>query len=154
MEKALIRPVPSESYPPTILHVRVNGKPAGKARPRFFVAGGHVHAYTPKKTSDYEAEIRDAFLKAYGNEKIIDEKAIRVSMTAVFEPSKSLSKAKRAALIGKPYLGKPDADNICKCLDALNGIAWTDDRQIAEMQIRKMYGEQSYLEIEITVIDD
>ena len=36
---------------------RVNGMPQGKARPRFTRQG---RAYTPKKTRDYEADIKAA----------------------------------------------------------------------------------------------
>ena len=40
---------------------RVNGMPQGKARPRFT---RQCRAYTPKKTRDYEADIKAAALKA------------------------------------------------------------------------------------------
>lgn len=45
---------------------------------------------------------------------------------------------------------KPDADNIAKCLDALNGVIWHDDAQVVECIVRKRYcsgGEQPHLNV-------
>lgn len=43
---------------------------------------------------------------------------------------------------------KPDIDNIAKAvLDALNSVAYRDDTQIVELQIRKQYSEKPRLEI-------
>ena len=40
------------------------------------------------------------------------------------------------------YDKKPDVDNIAKAvLDALNGIAYDDDKQITSLVIDKKYGE-------------
>ena len=39
-------------------------------------------------------------------------------------------------------LKKPDADNVVKVvLDALNKIAYYDDTQVVDLQIRRFYGE-------------
>lgn len=151
VEKALesLHPVPepqSHSF-----SFRISGKPVGKARPRFFVVHGRAHAYTPKETHDYETRIRDAYDAACKNKKIASG-PISIQMLAVFEPPKSYSRKKREALIGTPYMQKPDGDNILKTIDGLNGIAWTDDKQITEMSIRKVYGETAYLEITITAL--
>ena len=38
---------------------------------------------------------------------------------------------------------KPDADNIGKVvLDALNGIAYEDDKQVIELRVSKQYSEE------------
>ena len=43
---------------------------------------------------------------------------------------------------------KPDIDNIAKAvLDALNSVAYRDDTQIVDLQIRKQYSEKPRLEI-------
>lgn len=37
---------------------------------------------------------------------------------------------------------KPDIDNVCKIvLDSLNGIAYHDDTQVVDCQVRKFYSE-------------
>ena len=48
---------------------------------------------------------------------------------------------------------KPDADNVMKIiLDALNGVAYEDDRQIVALAIRKTYGEKPGVRVEIRTI--
>jgi Holliday junction resolvase RusA-like endonuclease len=48
------------------------------------------------------------------------------------------------------HTGKPDADNILKAVcDALNGIVWHDDSQVAFARVLKQYGEEARLEIDI-----
>lgn len=43
---------------------------------------------------------------------------------------------------------KPDIDNIVKAvLDALNEVAYRDDTQVVELQVRKQYSERPRLEI-------
>ena len=48
---------------------------------------------------------------------------------------------------------KPDVDNILKQVnDSLNGIAYTDDRQIATEIVEKWYSDIPRIEIEIIEI--
>ena len=43
---------------------------------------------------------------------------------------------------------KPDIDNIAKVvLDALNSVAYRDDTQVVELQLRKQYSEKPRVEI-------
>ena len=45
---------------------------------------------------------------------------------------------------------KPDADNIAKVIaDSLNGVAYHDDAQLVEVNIRKFYREHEGVEVEI-----
>ena len=119
---------------------RVDGEPRGKQRPRFTKQG---RTYTPKETRNYELEIREAALnKAVASGYLKPEGAVRVSITAWFSPPASWSKKKRAAaMAGDIYpTVKPDADNLGKAfLDALNEIAYHDDKQVVECTIRKRY---------------
>jgi Holliday junction resolvase RusA-like endonuclease len=67
---------------------------------------------------------------------------VRVIVEATFAPPASWSGRRRAAAIGTPHTQKPDADNLAKAIkDALNRLAWTDDAQVAELTVRKMWGE-------------
>ena len=36
-----------------------------------------------------------------------------------------------------PYVVKPDADNIAKLMDGLNGVAWHDDAQVTKLVVTK-----------------
>ena len=48
---------------------------------------------------------------------------------------------------------KPDMDNVIKAIaDSLNNIAYHDDTQIVDCQIRKFYSEQPRIEVSITEV--
>lgn len=128
----------------------VEGEPQGKARPRFSRRSGTV--YTPAKTAKYEKEIRDSFLAAGG--KLIPEGSyVLVTIDAYFEIPKSYTKRKRLACernINRPDK-KPDIDNVLKVvLDALNGVAYVDDKQVIGVICRKWYSRSSgFLKVQI-----
>jgi Holliday junction resolvase RusA-like endonuclease len=42
---------------------------------------------------------------------------------------------------------KPDIDNIAKHFDALNGVVWTDDKNVVSCHIYKRYDEHPELQI-------
>ena len=49
---------------------------------------------------------------------------------------------------------KPDADNIAKIiLDALNGIAFSDDRNITDLKVRKEYTEDGRAFVRVTLYE-
>ena len=55
--------------------------------------------------------------------------------------------------MGQPYTKRPDIDNLAKAiLDGLNGIAYTDDNQVAELEIQKLYSDKARTEVEIIEI--
>ncbi|MGF6148980.1 Holliday junction resolvase [Kingella potus] len=130
-------PRPSES-----LLIRINGIPQGKGRPRFTKSG---RAYTPAKTRRYEAAVQEAALAAaaiQGFVKHDGDTPLEACITAWFPIPASWPKKKReAAAAGGIYpTAKPDADNLCKAiLDALNGIAYRDDKQIVSCHVCKRY---------------
>lgn len=131
----------------------VEGQPQGKARPRFSRRSGTV--YTPSKTARYEKEIRQAFLDAGG--KMIPEGSYAiVIMNAYFEIPKSYAKGKRLACernINRPDK-KPDIDNVLKVvLDALNKVAYEDDKQVTEVICRKWYSRSSGF-ITVQILED
>lgn len=130
------------------IKVIVPGKPQGKARPRVTKAG---HAFTPEKTREYEAWIRENFRNQNRlMEPFEADIPLMVNITAHFKPPKSWSKAETQKALNAVYhLGKPDCDNIAKCIDAINGLAWTDDKQVAVLKVRKIWDFDEYLEIEI-----
>lgn len=129
----------------------VHGKPQGKARPRFSRKSGTV--YTPKKTASYEKDIAKAYLNVNGL-LYPDDVYIRIQVKAVFPVPTSWSKTKKLGAyegIIRPAV-KPDGDNILKVvMDALNGIAYVDDKQVVYCSCQKVYGNTAgFLEIGIT----
>lgn len=121
-----------------IEYFEIMGEPVGKGRPKFSSRGGFARAYTPKKTIDYEKKVKES----YTGEKF--EGALRVEITAFFPVPKSTSKKNRAKMLSDEIkcTKKPDIDNIAKIiLDALNGVAYEDDKQVISLEVNKMYGE-------------
>jgi Holliday junction resolvase RusA-like endonuclease len=161
MDAAVAAALPAVKRAPDIV-VTLNGHPRGKGRPRSRIATGKagqqfVSVYTDKETRTYEAMLRYAAERAMavgipqGTPRAPLDCALRVRVTAVFLPPASWSgKKRREALAGivRPT-GKPDGDNLLKCVgDALNGVVWRDDSLVVEWVIRKFYGERPMLVIE------
>ena len=138
-----------------VLHIRINGEPRGKQRPKFTKQG---RAYTPKETRQYEREIREAALKAAAIQQYTKPGAdcpVQVRITSHCAIPKSWGKKKReAAQQGKirPAV-KPDADNIGKIIcDALNEIAYHDDKQVVELLVSKRYARYGDPHVSVTVL--
>lgn len=114
----------------------VPGKPFGKQRPKGTKTGRH---YTPKKTVDYEKKIKACYALQGGQHF---EGAVFVGVTAYMPIPKNTTKKERALIEAGKLLPtkKPDVDNVLKVvLDALNGVAYDDDKQVTSSLLRKRY---------------
>lgn len=104
-----------------------------KQRPR------HRHdqrgSYTPRPTKEAEKAIREAW-KAQAGERWKGFEG-EVRMLVLVELALAKSDPKRDA--GKALLMTPDADNTAKlCQDALEGVAYANDRQITRLYVVKL----------------
>ena len=131
----------------------IPGPPQGKARARTVHnrRTGYTQSFTPAQTVLYENLIKTMY---WENSRQIwnNEEALKVSISAVYEPPKSTSKRNRERMLNGQIwpTKKPDADNIAKVvLDALNGVAYKDDTQVVHLDVIKMYGESAYVEVTI-----
>lgn len=113
------------------LVARFDIKPFPKERPRATRAGV---MYTPSKTRDYEKQILGMFEEQFPDHEPIDEPiCVKVDLAT---DSIVVSVYKRDH---KPKGMRGDLDNYVKAiLDALNGAAWVDDRQIVALTARKV----------------
>ena len=129
----------------------VIGQPRGKGRPRFTRQG---RSYTPKETVVYESKIRRAFKEAGGKRL---EGAVRVFVNIYMQIPSSASKQMREDMrvnIIRPTK-RPDIDNIIKVvLDALNGLAYADDKNVVYVGAAKWYAEEPSLEITIEEVSE
>ena len=130
----------------------VIGKIKGKGRPKW--SSKTPSMYTPVSTRAYEDYIKDCYINQSG--KLL-EGAIRVNINMLFAIPKSMKKADKELCKYNEMLPdkKPDADNCAKVvLDALNRVAYGDDKQVVELSVVKRWttGEER-LEIEISQID-
>ena len=131
-----------------MITITINGEPRGKGRPRF----GCGHAYTDAKTRAYEKLVQQTYL-ATGGKRLTGP--VRLFIVAHHGIPASWNKAaRRLAMDGKvPATRKPDADNISKIImDALNSVAWEDDRQVVSLTVLKHYtADEAYVSV---MIDD
>lgn len=135
----------------------IPGEPVGKGRPRFGrTKNGGVHTYTPDKTAKYETLVRrcwlDSACESFGG------KQLYVYINAYFPIPKSYSGRRTAQIkaFDERPTKKPDCDNIVKViLDALNDVAYCDDKQVVDVRCVKRYanpGEDGRAEVVIGTI--
>lgn len=127
--------------------IRLDGEPRGKGRPRF--GRGRVH--TDAATTSYEAQLRWAAVAAMQGRQPI-EGPIKVHVYAEFPIPASWAKWKRTAAMARAifHSSVPDLDNLVKSIDALNGIVWKDDSQVACLTAWKKYGPDPHVKFVVT----
>lgn len=126
----------------------VPGKPLGKQRPRVLKNG---ITYTPQQTVNYEAFVKKLYWDKYHQEKPFDG-PVRLRIMAFLPVPESASQAKKAAMLRNDIrpTKRPDWDNIGKIItDALNGLAYSDDKQIVSCLVEKYYSGIPRVEVEI-----
>ena len=115
----------------------VPGEPMSKQRPRMTRTG---HTYTPQQTVVYENLVKMAYLALKDN-YFWDCTPLEVHIIASFAIPKSYSKVKiKKCLQGELAPSTKDLDNIAKIIcDALNGIAYSDDKHICRLIVEKIF---------------
>ncbi len=127
--------------------IEVPGPPIGKGRLRHRVVRsranpmGFASGYTPAKTRDYEARIRQAAVLAMRGRSPL-EGPVELTVIAYMPIPVSWSAKKKAQALDehiRPVV-KPDGDNIAKsALDGANGIVFRDDAQVVDGHTHKFY---------------
>ncbi|MBN1682233.1 RusA family crossover junction endodeoxyribonuclease [Candidatus Bathyarchaeota archaeon] len=108
----------------------VIGEPVPKARARTVRKGGRTWSFTPKKVAAWEKTVKEEAKKIF-NEPFLGP--VMVSM--IFYLSRPSSRRKDIWVSTTP-----DLDNLEKAiLDALNGVAYTDDRFVVGKNAQKKY---------------
>jgi len=128
----------------------IEGEPKGKGRPRVPKSG---YAYTPEDTVMYENLVKVEYKRQCGRVFFDKDSALDVRITAYYGiPGSKSGKKKKLMADGiiRPTK-KPDIDNICKIIcDSLNKIAYHDDSQIVDCQVRKFYSERPRVVVTIS----
>ena len=131
-------------YTPTV-RGRYEGVVKAKQRPRHNTKTGR--AFTPAETRTCERNIAK-WAKAEGFKAVTYPLAIRIE---VIEPCpKNDERLILLSLRGATYNQKGDIDDYGKTiLDALNGVAFKDDKQICDLHITRRYGRTPGFNIRI-----
>jgi Holliday junction resolvase RusA-like endonuclease len=133
-----------------MIQIHLAGAPKGKAA----MSSRNGVRYLPSSTRDYMTALRLAAQEAmitHGLEELLQGPIAVVVRADLPVPDSWSKKKKGLALDGtmRPT-AKPDADNIAKMMDAFNGVVWHDDKQIAELYIRKDYSEKPGLTVTVS----
>lgn len=130
---------------------KIPSKPFGKQRPKFNGRTGVT--YTPSETKEQEKLIKLAYTSVNSG-KCFDSNQLLVLYIKAFYPiPANASKKKRVEMLSEKILPiiKPDYDNVEKTIsDALNGIAYHDDKQIVKAVFMKYYSDFPRTEVRIT----
>lgn len=128
--------------------LEIHGTPVPKGRPRFTRSG---IAYTPKATKSYEDDMRVlAKQQMCGLEPFSGPLTVELVACLPYPQSWPKWKAKRVTEGEIKHTTKPDADNLAKMIDGLNGVVWVDDAQITELRVCKQYSSRPRLCISVT----
>ena len=105
--------------------------PRTKGRPRTIMVGKGYRTYTPHETVEAEASLRQQWV----GPPMSDDLSVTLEM---YDDHIDLMLAHTEPPLS-PKLRRGDIDNYAKLImDALNGVAWVDDRQIASLIVHKM----------------
>ncbi len=130
-----------------VIRIWIPGPPVPKGRPRMT---RHGHTYTPPRTAQYEETVAFYGLKGMQGHPPLTG-AVSLVFQAIFPIPKSWSATRQQKAVMSPHIGRPDGDNVIKSVtDGLNGIAWVDDSQIAEIRFRKVYGKDPGVLLEVS----
>lgn len=142
MGRNIVRPV---------LDFTVSAKAVGKGRPRLTTRGGYAHAYTPAKTREFESLVSWSAKQAMCQcLPVASGCALFVQITV---PPLSWSRKRRSDVFGAFCSKKPDTDNVAKAiLDAMNGVVYEDDAQVAGLIVQKFYAEKDEINIKVFTV--
>jgi Holliday junction resolvase RusA-like endonuclease len=121
----------------------VPGDPVPQPRARITTRGKFAHAYTPKAhpIHDYRHAISQAAIAAGATPTT--HEPITLIIDLVFKRPES-HYTKKGLRPNAPVLPRPDVSNCQKGIeDALNGIAWVDDKQVGKAIVEKSYGDEA-----------
>lgn len=107
-----------------------------------------MRSYTPKKTSDYEAQVKAIAQSAMTREPL--ETPLAAFLYFRLPIPKSYPKKRIAACLAgsERPIKKPDLDNLAKSvLDGLNGVVYLDDAQLVSLHITKVYDHNPGVDI-------
>ena len=119
----------------------IPGPAVGKGRPKAARRGNFITMYTPEKTASYESMVKVLAQDAMNGEPPTKSPCTLIMTIEVSVPASWSDKKTKLALSGLIFpTTKPDLDNVLKTVcDAMNGIAYDDDKQIVYCIIRKNY---------------
>lgn len=138
-----------------ILNFVIREKAQAKQSARFYVDDfGKLKSYQNRKIKDFENLVRFYFMQQCRGHKaeFLKDRPLSAEIIVCIKIPQSWSKIKKEKALKdeiRPTV-KPDCDNIAKnILDSLNKVAYSDDKQIVELSIKKYYAEDDHIQVRI-----
>lgn len=136
------------------MYFTVNGKPKPQERHKHARAGNFIKTYDPSKKDkqDFLIQVREFAPK----QPLSGE--LRMILVFYMPRPKNHFRTGKYKNELKPisplyHTNVPDADNLAKfVMDALSGVFYEDDKQIAQLKVEKMYSRNPRTEIHIEFI--
>ncbi len=131
----------------TSFDLTVPGPPTGKGRPRFTRQG---RTYTDASTKSAETAVRSAWTDA-GRPRLPDGPITLTIEVYVARPKTHYTSKGLLSAEGRRHhypTRTPDLDNVAKLVqDALNGLAWRDDAQVADLQVTRRWATTPHVRV-------
>jgi Holliday junction resolvase RusA-like endonuclease len=135
------------------IRFHVSGTPVAKGRPRVFRANGVTRTVTPAKTVRAEESFLAQALPYKPETPLTGPLAVGIALHLPIPASWSRVKREQARAGLLLPAGRPDVDNLAKlAMDALNGVFWIDDAQIADLTVTKRYRDTPGTSVSITML--
>lgn len=136
-----------------VVELIVEGEPVAKGRHRMNTKT--KVSYTPAKTIKAENTIKAEWYRQVGKSYADYTGVVRMDLIFAFPIRKSWTKAKKKEALRRRYHTiKPDRDNLMKTVqDALNGLAYKDDSQVADGSTIKIWDTKGYTKIRIEYLE-
>lgn len=122
----------------------VPGLPLPEPRPRATSINGRAHVYKPATARDWKALVRLSAAQVMLGAPLAGP--LRVGLTFRFpRPAGHFGTGRNATRLRStapawPVGNRSDIDNLAKgVLDAMSGVVFLDDRQVVELDARKLY---------------
>jgi Holliday junction resolvase RusA-like endonuclease len=134
------------------IRVFIEGKPVAQDRPRVTVMGGKPRLYDPKECKAWKrdiAMITRSEMNRTRKRPFLRIVSLKVALVFHLEKPQSALKSRKHPIV------KPDIDNLSKAiLDGLNGIAYHDDSQIVELNVKKRYSKTAGVYVTIEAMEE
>lgn len=124
--------------------ITIYGRPIALKRPRFS-KDGHVYNSQSHEMLLKFLEVK----KQWGSQPLLTE-AIHIDIEFLFKVASSYTETKRRALLNSFHVFVPDTDNLIKAaLDFMMGVCYNDDKIVASLSARKIWGKEDKTTINI-----
>lgn len=130
-----------------VIRFSIRGEPVPKGAVKHFFTKGRMHGYLKKETREGMENVRAQIVQQLPKDFVPFDAPLRAVVRFIRAPPKC--RRKKNLRPEDLYPGRrPDLDNYLKLLwDACNGVIFTDDARIVELDAAKKFGDVQGIEV-------